>query len=225
MDNQRLVLILGGVAAILTAGLAAILLTGGPSDRDREDTETPPERAGLQLNVSDPESLSPDQQLRCFVGGQFVGMATLADCAQRNGVASQALDVGLDSTGALTAIPFTPPPELPPLVDEPDPMPVTEQVDARPVEPRPGPQAQQASGQRCMRHAGGEWREVGTMSLGACVQSLYGGRCEQLGGASYGRWGDTTLRLVPGRVEQSSDNTNFRAIAPQGRDCSIGDVR
>ena len=221
MENQRLVLILGGVAAILAAVLVAILLTGGDGDRKAETDETPTERAGLQLDVSDPESLSPDQQLRCFVGGRFVGMATLSDCAQRNGVASQALDVGLDSSGELTAVPFTPPPELPPLTDDPEPVP----VETRPAETRPTPPVQQASGQRCMRHAGGEWREVGVMSLGACVQTLYGGRCEQLGGASYGRWGDSTLRLVPGRVEQSTDNTNFRPIAPQARDCSIGDVR
>jgi len=221
MENQRLVLILGGAAAVLAAVLVAVLLAGGPGKGETEPEATPTERAGLQLDVTDPESLSPDQQLRCFVGGRFVGMATLSDCAQRNGVASQALDVGLDSSGELTAVPFTPPPEVPPLVDDPQPVP----VDVRPVDPRPAPQVQQVSGQRCMRHAGGEWREVGIMSLGACVQSLYAGRCEQLGGASYGRWGDSTLRLVPGRVEQSTDNTNFRTLASQGRDCSIGDVR
>jgi len=223
MENQRLVLIIGGVAAILVAVLAAMLLSGGSDDRKTRSEEDPVQRAGLQLNVSDPETLSPDQQLRCFVGGQFVGMATLSQCAERNGISSQALDVGLDSSGELTAIPFTPPPELPPLVDEPTAEPVP--VEARPVDARPTGPVQTVSGQRCMRFAGGEWREVGNMPLGSCVQSLYAGRCEQLGGASYGRWGDTTLRLVPGRVEQSSDNTNFRTIAPQARDCSIGDVR
>jgi hypothetical protein len=223
MENQRLVLILGGVAAVLTAVLVAVLLMGGPDDDDGGSGDAPAERNGLQLDVTDPETLSADQQLRCFVGGQFVGMATLSQCAERNGIASQALDVGLDARGELTAIPFTPPPALPPLVDELTPEPVP--VDTGPAEPRPAPPVQPASGQRCMRHVGGEWREVGSMSLGACVQSLYSGRCEQLGGAAYGRWGDTTLRLVPGRVEQSSDNTNFRTIAPQARDCSIGDVR
>lgn len=222
MENQRLVLILGGVAAILTAVLVAILLMGGPGGDEKDaPQDEPAQRAGLQLDVTDPESLSADQQLRCFVGGRFVGMATLSDCAQRNGVASQALDVGLDARGELTAVPFTPPPDLPPLTDEPEPV----QPDARPVETRPAPPVQQASGQRCLRHAGGEWREVGVMSLNACVQTLYSGRCEQLGSATYGRWGETTLRLVPGRVEQSGDNTNFRAIAPQARDCSIGEVR
>ena len=117
MENQRLVLILGGAAAVLAAVLVAVLLAGGPGKGETEPEATPTERAGLQLDVTDSESLSPDQQLRCFVGGRFVGMATLSDCAQRNGVASQALDVGLDSSGELTAVPFTPPPEVPPLVD------------------------------------------------------------------------------------------------------------
>lgn len=219
MDNQRLVLILGGAAAVLAAILVALLLTSGGDDKGAPEAE--PDRAELKLDVSDPESLSPDQQLRCFVGGRFVGMATLADCAERNGVASQALDVGLDSSGELTAVAFQPPPDLPPLVEEED-EPQAEPVREAEVAPPP---VQQASGSRCMRHVGGEWREVGSMSLNQCVQTLYAGRCEQLGGASYGRWGDTTLRLVPGRVEQSSDNSSFRALAPQARDCSIGDAR
>lgn len=217
MENQRLVILLGGVVAVLAAVVIALLFLGGPDD-DEAKTDEPVERAGLQLDVTDPESLSPDQQLRCFVGGRFVGMATLSECAQRNGVASQALDVGLDATGELTAVPFTPPPEAPSLTEEAEPS------EPEPVETGPAP-VQQASGQRCMRHAGGEWREVGSMGLSACVQALYNGRCEQLGGASYGRWGDSTLRLVPGRVEQSFDNTTFRPIAPQSRDCSIGEVR
>lgn len=214
MENQRLLLILGGVAAVLAAVVVALLLMGGPQDRPDEPDDA--ERAGLQVDVTDAESLSPDQELRCFVGGRFVGMATLSDCAERNGVASQALDVGLDSSGELTAVPFTPPPDLPPLTDE---------VEPAPAETGPAPQVQQASGQMCMRHTGGAWREVGVMPLGACVQTLYAGRCEQLGGASYGHWGETTLRLIPGAVEQSTDNANFRLLARQGRDCSIGDIR
>ena len=218
MENQRLVILLGGVAAVLAAIVVALIFMGGSDGDDAETDDPPVERAGLQLDVTDPESLSPDQQLRCFVGGQFVGMATLAECAERNGVASQALDVGLDAAGELTAVPFTPPPELPALADEP------EQAEAEPIETSPAP-VQQVSGSRCLRFAGGEWREVGDMGLNACVQTLYAGRCEQLGGATYGRWGDSTLRLVPGRVEQSFDNTTFRPIAPQARDCSIGEVR
>lgn len=216
-SDNRLVLILGGAAAVLGAVVVALLVTG----RDEGPAEPPPaSRGGLQLDVSDPQPVGPDQQLRCFVDGRFVGMATLSECAQRNGVASQALDVGLDPSGQLTAVPFAPPPELPALV-EPEPQPVPVQ------QPQPTPVPTPAAGptQRCLRHAGGEWREVGDLSLNACVQQLYAGRCEQLGGASYGRWGGTTLRLVPGRVEQSSDNNTFRTLVQQGRDCSLGEVR
>ena len=114
MENQRLVLILGGVAALLAAVVVALLLMGGPGEEEAKTDEETAERAGLQLDVIDPETMSPDQELRCFVGGQFVGMATLSQCAERNGVASQALDVGLDSSGELTAVPFTPPPDTAP---------------------------------------------------------------------------------------------------------------
>ncbi|WP_296817877.1 hypothetical protein [Brevundimonas sp.] len=214
-SDNRLVLILGGAAAILAAVVIALLLTG----RDDGPAEPPPaSKGGLQLDVTDPQPVGPDQQLRCFVDGRFVGMATLSDCAQRNGVASQALDVGLDSSGQLTAVPFAPPPELPSLVDD-------EPVPAEVVQAPPTPTPASGPTQRCLRHAGGEWRDVGELTLNACVQQLYSGRCEQLGGASYGRWGATTLRLVPGRVEQAPDNTNFRTLVQQGRDCSLGEVR
>ena len=41
------------------------------------------------------------------------------------------------------------------------------------------------------------------------------------GGATYGRWGEETLRLVPGRVEISSDNRSFHTAFDQGPNCSI----
>ena len=50
------------------------------------------------------------------MAGQFVGEFTLAECARRNGVATDALDVGIDETGALAAAPtaaFAPPPSAP----------------------------------------------------------------------------------------------------------------
>ena len=70
----------------------------------------------------------------------------------------------------------------------------------------------------CLRHTGSDWRSLSS-SLGreACVQLLYSGTCVRSGEARYGRWGDLTLRLVPGRVEQSSDNSNFRTLAEQDR--------
>jgi hypothetical protein len=59
------------------------------------------------------------------------------------------------------------------------------------------------------------------MTLNACVQALFAGHCERTGGATYGRWGDQTLRLVPGRVEQSPDDRNFRTLVEQGTNCSL----
>lgn len=222
MDNQKLVFVLGGVAAVLAAVVVVLLLTGGePGRADVDNADR--DRAGLELTVTDLEQLEPDQALRCFVGGQFVGTATLADCARRNGVdPNGGLDVGLDSSGELTAIPFAPPPELPPLDEL--------MIDTLPVETTPTPTPtpapiQPASGSRCLRFVGGDWRDVGASSLNDCVQRLYAGRCEQLGGAAYGRWGETTLRLVPGRVEQSGDNSSFRSLTEQRRDCSIPEVR
>ena len=150
-------------------------------------------------------------------------MATLADCAQRNGVATSALDVGLDDTGALAAAPtaaFAPPPELP---ASPALEPAPTDQGAEVTEPtRPAPAAAATA---CMRHTGSEWRSIGAgMSLGACVQALYAGTCVRPGDAQYGRWGDTTLRLVPRRVEQSNDNTRFRTLAQQDRNCQFPEI-
>ena len=81
------------------------------------------------------------------------------------------------------------------------------------------------SGTACLRHTGSEWRQVsGDMSLAACVQALYSGTCVRPGEASYGRWGDTTLRLVPRRVEQSTDNNRFRTLAQQDRNCQFPEL-
>src|SRR6185437_52804 len=68
--------------------------------------EPPPASQGGLTVVSgrdDDTKLDPKRPLRCFVGGQFVGELPLAVCAQRNGVATGALDVGLDQAGALAA--------------------------------------------------------------------------------------------------------------------------
>jgi hypothetical protein len=80
----------------------------------------------------------------------------------------------------------------------------------------------QASGSACLRHTGSDWRTLsGNMGLNACVQALYAGTCVRPGDAQYGRWGETTLRLVPRRVEQSDDNSRFRVLADQDRDCQF----
>ena len=69
---------------------------------------------------------------------------------------------------------------------------------------------------------GGEWREAGAnVGLQACVHVLYDGRCVRPGDAIYGRFGAQTLRLVPGKVEISNDNHNFRTLVEQAGDCSL----
>lgn len=219
--DQRLILGLGAGAAVVLAVVVAFALSG----REEGPAEPPPaSKGGLELEVSEAPTLDPDRQLRCFVDGQFVGMATLAACAERNGVAAQALDVGLDGSGELTAAPtasLAPPPDLPPLVEEAEPA----ETAPEPVEtadPAPRPAAATAA---CWRHTGSEWRQVSaSMSRSACVQLLFQGVCESPGGARYGRWGETTLRLVPRRVEQSFDNQRFGTLVEQGRNCSIPEI-
>jgi hypothetical protein len=130
------------------------------------------------------------------------------------------LDVGLDETGALAAADqagaaLTP---LPPEADAPGPM-----TDAAGAGGTPLPVATPAGG--CLRYDQGKWARLpGDMSLNACVQALFAGRCERPGGATYGRWMQQTLRLVPGRVEVSADNRSFRTLADQGAGCAITPV-
>jgi hypothetical protein len=74
----------------------------------------------------------------------------------------------------------------------------------------------------CWRYGDNHWRKLpGQTTLNGCAQALFAGRCEQPGGALYGRWAQQTLRLVPGRVEISADNRSFHTLAEQGSGCSI----
>jgi len=225
-NDNRVILAIGAGVAILAAIVLALIF-GGRKDQ----TEAPPvdRPAGLQVDLADAPSLEPTRELRCFVDGQFVGMATLADCARRNGLATDGLDVGLDASGNLAAAPtasFAPPPDLPTseVADLNDGL---DTPDATLPE-KPGsqaerePQVQRASGAPCLRYTGSEWRQISTdMSLGQCVQALYAGTCVSPGDAQYGQHGSLTLRLVPRRVEQSTDNTRFRILADQDRNCQF----
>jgi hypothetical protein len=207
-DNRIILAIGAGLAVVAAIVLALIFTRGGDGDAAPDGP-----RGNLQVDVAEPQSLEPTRELRCFVEGQFVGMLTLDQCAQRNGLATEALDVGLDETGALIAAPtasLAPPPTLPPIEVE-DVPPIAE----TPVERAEAPSGPTAS---CLRHSGSDWRSMSSsIGLEACVQILYSGTCVRPGEARYGRWGDLTLRLVPGRVEQSSDNSNFRTLAEQDR--------
>ncbi|OYX80898.1 MAG: hypothetical protein B7Y85_03955 [Brevundimonas sp. 32-68-21] len=171
-------------------------------------------------------ALPNDNRVIIAIGAGLVIIAAvvlaLAVCAQRNGLATDALDVGIDETGALAAAPtaaFAPPPELPPVeMAQADPLPSPAPGAAAPSNPAPAPSA----GAQCLRHSGSDWRVLSSgMSLNACVQALYAGTCVRPGDAQYGRWGDTTLRLVPRRVEQSGDNSRFRTLAEQDRNCQF----
>ena len=219
--KDRRVLLGGGAVLALIAGLGIAL---GLMHGAKAPNEAPPaSRGGLVVETgrADDTKLDAARPLRCFVGGQFVGETTLAECAKKNGVATGALDVGVDETGALAAA------DQAGLVLTPLPPPAETVAVAAPAATTTAPTPAAASTPLavCWRYAGGEWRkQPGEITLNACVQQLYSGKCERPGGATYGRWGDETLRRVPGRVESSSDNRTFHSIIEQGPDCSIPSV-
>ena len=226
LQDRRLLPVIGGVVILLLAVLLALFVM-------RQHKPANPAQSGgattgaLQVDVGAQEAkVSQTKPLRCFVNGQFVGMFTVQDCAGRNGVAAQALDVGLDpatgevaaSTGSATA--------LQPLAPT-----VASSVDPASLPPTPKPAALAAAASAgapssitgdCLRFAG-EWRAVGgVVPLGQCVRTLFDGRCIRPGDALYGRWNGQTVRLLPGRVEISPDNRNFHTLVQQDADdCSL----
>lgn len=208
----------GAVAALAAGGLIAFALIRG--HRGERTPPPPASQAGLVIDASGAGvgKIDAAKPLRCFVDGKFVGELSLRDCAQRNGVATDALDVGVDASGALaaaqpggSAITPLPPSQSPAL------------VAVQPAAPPAvAPSAPAVPLGDCWRFADGHWRKLPSQtSLGGCVQALFAGRCEQAGGASYGRWGAQTLRLVPGRIEASADNRSFHSLVEQGPGCSI----
>ncbi|WKL56317.1 hypothetical protein Q1W73_11520 [Asticcacaulis sp. ZE23SCel15] len=217
MQKQQMIYLgIGAGAALLIGIVLAFAMSSGQKDGERMN-EAPP---GLQLDIAEAPAINSSRTLRCFVSGEYVGTFTLAECAQKNGVAAQALDVGVDESGELSAAPTASlaPPPAEPVVATPATPDGTLGGEVMPqnLDQSSGPVA------ACLRYAGGEWRRLSEgLSLGTCVQLLYDGRCERPGSASYGRWGDQSLRLVPNRVEISSDNKNFRTFVDQGKGCSV----
>ena len=223
-NDRRIVLALIGGALALLAGLGIAI---GMVSKTRNDKHTaPPASQGglvVETNAVDDGGIDPARALRCFVAGQYVGEVTLAECAKKNGVATGALDVGIDSSGNLAAADqagtmLTP---LPPTQMEPVEVATAPQAPSAPVAvnapvaPTPG-----APAGACWRYAGNTWSRLpGDMTLNACVQTLFAGHCERSGGAAYGRWMAQTLRLVPGKVEISGDNRSFRTLVEQGAGC------
>jgi len=220
--DTRTVVIVGAGLAVLAAVAAALMFGAGKTN---DPNAVPPAaEGGLKIDLAEAPVLEPTRELRCFVDGQFIGMSTLSDCARRNGVASSALDVGLDSTGALAAAPtasFSPPPVVPVTVEKP----TADKGVEKDNDPRPAQTT--STGGACLRHVGSEWRQVGSgMTISACVQALYAGSCVRSPGeAQYGRWNETSLRLVPRRVEQSTNNVQFRTLATQDRNCQFPDLQ
>jgi hypothetical protein len=216
--KDRRVLTLGGMALALVAGLVVALVL---VRRPNASSEAPPASQGglvVQTGRDDDIKLDPMRPLRCFVGGQFVGELPLSACAKRNGVATGALDVGLDPSGALAASSggtsdITPlPPEPVTTADAVDP---SQSPPATATEP-----ADNHASAACWRYANGGWTPLpGDFAAVACAQALFAGQCVRPGGALYGRWGDRTLRLVPGRIEVSADNRTFRPLVEQGTAC------
>lgn len=211
--DRRLLLTVGGGLVVVALAVGGALFV---VRHDRPTAPPPASVGGLVVQMGRPEDakLDPQKPLRCFVGGQFVGLETLADCAKKNGVATEALNVGVDQTGALAAAnkggaDVTP---LPPAEDD-------SAADASAAPAATGPAGE------CWRYAGGDWRRVGDgLTLGACVQTLFAGHCEKPGGASYGRWMGQTIRLVPHAVEISADNKSFRTVVQQSdAGCAIPD--
>jgi hypothetical protein len=218
--TDRRVLLLAGAFIALVAGLAAALvfLLRGP----RPSAPTPAAGHGLvvQSGRDDDLKLDPKRPLRCFVGGQFVGELPLSACAQRNGVATGGLDVGLDPSGALAAsnrtvsditpLPPQAPPRSQPLIEA-----------APPNETNAAAQApSRSNGADCWRYGDGGWRRLPqTLSLSACAEALFGGRCPPRDEAFYGRWGDQALRLADGAVEISADNQDFRSLVDPWPSC------
>ena len=209
--DRRLLLTVGGGVVVLVLALGGALLV---VSRDRGPRAPPPASTGglvVQMGRSDDAKLNPTKPLRCFVNGQFVGLETLTDCAKKNGVATEALDVGVDQTGALAAanqagatITPLPPEDAQSGMAAGDGASLGASQDAR------GPAGE------CWRYAGGVWRKAADgLGLNACVQLLFAGHCEKPGGASYGRWMGQTIRLVQHRVEISSDNKSFRPMVEQ----------
>jgi hypothetical protein len=215
----RLAVIIGGGALVVLIAVAAAILFKA---RDHVAQTPPPASTGglvVQTGQADDGKPDPKKPLRCFVNGQFEGIETLADCAHKNGVATEALDVGVDQTGAMAAangqgVSLAPPP---PTSD----APMESAPDAVVATPQAG--SAHGAGGDCLRYTPAGWRKVGSgMPLYACVQALYAGRCARPGEVNYGRWGDSALRQAPHRIEMSDDNRTFRALAEQSDDtCAI----
>ncbi len=215
--KDRRVLALGGGGVALAAGLAvAFLLVRTPNAAH----EAPPASQGglvVQTGRDDDIKLDPMRPLRCFVGGQFVGELPLGACAKRNGVATGALDVGVDPSGALAAS-NGPTGEITPLpparVDAAQPAVSAVTDDSQ------GAPARSAA---CWTYDDGAWNRLpGELTQSACAAQI-SHRCFRPDqSVFYARWGEQTLRNLAARgaVEYSLNNHDFRFLIDADGRCA-----
>jgi hypothetical protein len=217
-------------AAVLALG-AALMMSGCHRAKSPDATPNGPL---LKVEMGASTKLDPESALRCFVHGQFVGMQTPAQCAEKNGVPAGALDVGLDQSGSLAA--GAGDAHLAPIANTvEDKAPADADAGDSPSPPTlplatPAPSASLPTGLPsdgatgdCLRYIRGAWQPAGAgVPLGVCVRTLFAGRCVGPGQTLYGRWGRETVRLMPGRVEMSDNNRDFHALVSQSAsDCSL----
>ena len=224
--HDRRVVIGVASAAVLLLALLTLTFCVARGRHASGPPGAPVQHGMLQVEMGKQDAkMEPGKPLRCFVSGQFVGEQTLADCARKNGVAAQSLDVGLDQTGQIAAAQegqtaLTPLPvvtaQAPPstvAVIAPSPLATPKAIALPAIAP--------AQAGQCLRFTGGEWRDAPGGTVQACVHALFDGRCVRPGDGLYGRFGGQTLRLVPGKVEISNDNRSFRTLVEQAPDCSL----
>jgi hypothetical protein len=214
------------VCSGLCLGLA-LGVTFGLGACHRAQPSAPPSGAQLKVEMGKATKLDPDAALRCFVNGQFVGMQTPQECAQKNGVAPGALDVGLDQSGALAAgASGTHLQALSNAVDDAGDDNAVDDADAekdQPSDDAPAPRPADPRLGNCLKYGRSGWAGAGQgVGLNVCARILFDRQCVSQGQAIYGRWGSQTLRLVPGRVEMSDNNRDFHPLLTQNpQDCSL----
>ena len=200
------------VLTAIAAGVVLLLVLGGVFyvSAHRAPTahgDTPGPHGALQVRMGETGGGKVDAKapLRCFVGGRFVGELPLEQCAQRNGVETGRLGVGVDATGQVAAA----------TGDATALAPIPEETEAT-ADAAPAAVASTAPSAECLRYGQGGWRPAGVgLTLRACARGLFENRCVKPGEAVYGRYGSRTLRLLPGRVEVSPNNRDFSRLMDQ----------
>ncbi len=222
--NRRAVLF-GGMALALIAGLIIALLV--TTNSAAPEGSPPASQGGLvvQTGRDDDIKLDPKRPLRCFVNGRFVGELPLSDCAQKNGVATGALDVGLDPSGALAAT-HDGGAKLTPLAADPhaadgEAMSTSDSDLYAMGQDQTAPK----SGRKtsiCWRYIDSQWTRVaGEIDLTACVRAIFAGHCASDGNALFGRWGERGLRSLAGRIDLTSEDGDYRPLTTQNFDCAV----